>query len=204
MPKKRPTTLDKIKIVRDPNAKVGVRIYDKKKLREKSKKAKEKIKDPFDNFGKGAIVTPCRSDPPCGVDHNSKEEALFCFKLNKITPNQPDNWQYKMNGEIIDYFLFKQVFIEYHNWYIVSKAPKESQIIKQSKIIQDKKKKEKILKYVTKRRSVLDQHGYQDFPLIIVNLKSKLTPDDLPDNTFVATSLDELKEILEELEILEL
>ncbi len=205
MPKKRPGTLDKVKIVIDPNVKGGARVYDKKKLKKTSKRAKERVNDPLDPLGKGPIPTACRSDPPCQKKHTSKEEAAFCYQLSKIIENQPDNWYYKVKTKSrpIDYFLSQLVFIEYHNWYLVSKAPKESQILKRSKLIKEKWKKEKIVRYVTKRRELLDTNCYQEYPLVVVTLKGGVVPEELPDNSFVATSMDELEEILEKLEILE-
>lgn len=205
MPKKRYRTLDKIKIVIDPNVKGGARVYSKKELKRRSKRAEEQRKDPLHPFGKGPIPTACYSDPPCQKKHTSKEEATFCYQLSKIIENQPDNWFYKVKTKSrpIDYFLYQIVFIEYHNWYPVSKAPKESQILKRSKLIKEEWKKEKIVEYTTKRRDLLDTSGYQEYPLIVVTLKGGVVPEELPDNSFVATSMDELEEILVKLEIIE-
>lgn len=203
MPKKRPKTLDQTIIIKDPNRKGGVRVYDKKKYKKMQKLAKERAIDPNDPFGKGAKRTPCKSNPPCKEDHNSKEEANFCFELSQILTNQPENWHFEVAGSKIDYFFDKSVFIEYKSYFLVSKPPKENQILKDKKIIQDKKKEGKILEYIQQRRELIEKTKYKQFPLIVINLKSSIVPENLPENTFYVTQIDKLIDVLEDLEIIE-
>lgn len=196
--------MDKLKIVRDPSVKGGARIYDKKKSREKVERSKIRVKDPNDNFGKGPKTTPCYSNPKCPKSHTSKEEAEFCYQLSKVVENQPDNWHVQINTVKIDYFMFQQVAIEYHNWYRIFAQIKEPQIIKNEKLIKDKIRQEKIREYILKRREILDRNKYQDYPLIVVTrLDGKDQPKSISDKSFIVSSIDDLVSLLIQLDILE-
>ena len=64
--------------------------------------------------------------------------------------------------------MFQRIFIEYNNFYPVKDEIKDNRILKESKLIKDGKKRQKILEYVKERRNLLNRHGYEEYPLVVL------------------------------------
>ena len=126
----------------------------------------------------------CRTDPKCQKNHPSKEEADFCFQLNRFYPNQSGNWQFKISDEqgtiYVDYFLSNQVFLEYHppNYRTDETAHSYTQL----------------------RRKKIDQKGQSGLSLVvIVALNHNGQTEQITDYAWIVYSMKELKILLADL-----
>jgi len=98
----------------------------------------------------------------CLFDSDSERKLCEIFVKNGIIikPEEGKNIHFRINKHHVDFFIMKRIFVEYHP------------------IVNYESGKETTKTYYLKKRKILDDNGYKNFPLIVIeglkNLESKI------------------------------
>jgi hypothetical protein len=147
-------TMKKLGIFNEHQRKAALKCKEKNpsQLKEMSKKAHEKYP-----LALLALESKRRNYPYelMGCLFDSNEERIICKKLVEAglieKPIEKVNIHFRIRKSHIDFFIENQVFVEYH-------PPRKFG-----------RKIETSESYKNERRKLLDEHGFKDNPLIVIN-----------------------------------